>query len=360
MTLSSSNTAGASASGSPGGAPDLLEHQRPPQDLPPLVDRDAMLRTLTTEVFGEAPELVAPVSCTTIESQTGWLAGKADHHRLELAVPTAHGPFLLPFTLTVSSPSAPTVLLLNFGRLPHEYCPVEELIDGGVNVCVLDYRDVTSDDADFSSGLAGSLPRTGPHPWGKIALWAWACCRVMDHLVTRDDLDPAKVWIAGHSRLGKTALWAGALDQRFRGAISNNSGCAGAALARGNVGETIRDITDIFGYWFTPAYSTWAGREDELPWDQHWLLAAIAPRLVCVGSAADDAWADPVAEHLAGLAAAPAWPPTTATAGEFPVQHHLRPGGHFLSRDDWRHYLAAMTSGHTAGEDTSSDVPPPQ
>ena len=174
----------------------------------------------------------------------------------------------------------------------------------------------------------------------------------MDVLQTLPGLDPARMAVAGHSRLGKAALWCGAQDERFALVVSNESGCAGTALHRGKQGERIRNITDRFGYWFCDNFRQFAGREEEMPFDQHFLLACIAPRLLYHGSAVLDIWSDPHAEFQGCLAADPAYrllgaPGFAGSVVEYPnrpmrlachegrIGYHLREGSHFFSRTDW-------------------------
>lgn len=330
--------------------------------LPPLpAERADILRVMAEQVYGDEPSPSFDVTVKTVETMSD-LAGKAIHEVLEMRLTTPQGAVSVPFSLT--RPSAllqpATVLLLNFDRLPHHYCPLEEIVDADVAVCVLSYLDVTTDDDDFSTGVAGIVPRQGPHAWGKISLWAWMASRVMDYLHARADLNATRIWVAGHSRLGKAALLAAARDERFAGAISNNSGCCGAALTRGKVGEQLSDITSRFGYWFTPHLADTVTPED-LFCDQHWLLGAIAPRPVSVGSAVDDEWADPVSEYLSCIAASPAWErhgvrgfvhegagvPSLGSSIEGAVRFHLREGTHYLSREDWAVYLLAIKAAHS-------------
>ena len=166
--------------------------------------------------------------------------------------------------------------------------------------------------------------------------------------------------VCGHSRLGKTALLTAATDERFAFAYSNDSGCSGAAITRGKRGEDVQKICTKFPYWFCPNYTAYMQNEENIPFDQHWLIAAIAPRYVCVGSASEDLWADPDSEMLACLAASPAFEACGqkgfvcgnrfAEIGEAylegSVGYHLREGLHYFSRADW-HRLIEFVKLHT-------------
>lgn len=135
-------------------------------------------------------------------------------------------------------------------------------------------------------------------------MWAWAAQRVLDYAQTLDELlDLDCAIVCGHSRLGKTALLAAATDKRFAFAYSNDSGCSGAAITREKQGENVKDICERFPYWFCENYKLYIDNEQNMPFDQHYLLASIAPRKVLVGSAAEDIWADPISEFLCCVAA---------------------------------------------------------
>lgn len=244
------------------------------------------------------------------------------------------------------------------------YAPVEAILDAGYALAALDAGAVAPDDpGSFRSGVIDAFHPAGqelPEDAGRtISAWAWAASRAMDYLERDPDIDPTRVAVIGHSRGGKAALWAGAQDTRFPVVISNNSGSTGAKLARRDGhGESIAAINDQFPHWFPPTYADYAGDADALPVDQHQLLALIAPGRVVIGSATDDATADPRGEYASYLAAAPvyelygladtglptttSWPPPTDQAHRGPgMSYHLRTGGHGLQPADWDIYLTS-------------------
>lgn len=231
--------------------------------------------------------------------------------------------------------------------------PVQSMLTRGYGLATAHCGDFFP---DYKDGRAISIMKSLGRPIGKnipadepgaIGAWAWGLSRVLDWLLTLPEVDHDRVIVLGHSRLGKAALWAGACDQRFAMVISNESGCGGAALSRRNYGESIEAITNRFPHWFCPKLATFAGRENELPCDQHSLLAMIAPRPLYVASAQNDRWADPRGEFLAAVAANPAYklynlqglgtrvmPPVNTSIGKT-IGYHIRDGKHDLLQFDW-------------------------
>ena len=195
-------------------------------------------------------------------------------------------------------------------------------------------------------GLVGSHEH-----YTSIGVWAWGLSRMMDFLESSPFVDALRVGVHGHSRLGKTALWTGAIDQRFRLVISNCSGCGGAALARRMLGETYPFICNVFPSWFVKSFRQYMGHEEEMPFDQHELIALAAPRAVAVASATEDLWADPKGEFLAAKAAEEVYalfgskglpatefpPPDTAVSGD--ISYHVHTGKHDQTLFDWNHYM---------------------
>jgi hypothetical protein len=356
--------------------------------------RPELLRLFEEHVYGRSPGPPPGMRFVVVESDENALGGLATRRQVRAQLDgTADGPsfLILLYVPNAARRPVPAFLGLNFdgnhavhpdpgirlstawmsdgpGVVDHRATdaargtdaaawPVERILDRGYALATVYYGDIEPDhpegwkDAVRSRIGPGTAGRFALDDWGAISAWAWGLSRALDDLLTDGDVDGRRVAVVGHSRLGKTALWAGASDQRFAMVVSNDSGEGGAALARRKFGERTEDITRAFPHWFCGRYRTYAGREEALPVDQHELLALVAPRPLYVASAAEDLWADPHGEFLAARAAEPVyrllgrpglgvdeWPVPDRPVGDS-IGYHLRRGKHALTAYDWEQYL---------------------
>ena len=239
--------------------------------------------------------------------------------------------------------------------------PIDTIMERGYALAVVSYHDLFPDRLNgwensiyklFFSG--GELRR--PKGYSSIGAWSWGISRMLDYLETVPEIDGTKAAVFGHSRLGKTSLWAGVNDERFQLMCVNDSGCGGAALSRRLYGETLFSMynhSSIGKYWFTDTLEAKALHPENLPLDQHELIALAAPRAVAVHSATEDQWADPKGEYLSAYHAGPVFrlfgksplvsgnPPEPEHAVGTDVSYYCRIGKHDLLLSDWEHYLAA-------------------
>ena len=359
--------------------------------------RPELLRLFEEQVYGRAPGQPSATRFETLSVVTNALGGLAT--RKEIAIwftGSQDGPSmnLLLYLPNAAKQPAPAFLGLNFNgnhaissepdiRLSDRWMaerkggcvtnnrasdacrgseatrwPVEKILARGYALATAYYGDLEPDFAQgWRLGVRAALSPAGtntvfaPDEWGAIGAWAWGLSRALDYLETERRVDANMVAVLGHSRLGKTALWAGARDQRFAIVISNDSGEGGAALARRCFGERTADLNRAFPHWFCGNFKKYSNHEDELPVDQHELIALIAPRPVYVASASEDLWADPLGEFLAAKAAEPVYllfnrpglgvktePAADRPVGDF-IGYHQRSGKHDLTDYDWAQYM---------------------
>jgi hypothetical protein len=340
--------------------------------------RPELLKLFETEVYGR--RLPDPEGMRFHVSQTlGAVGGKAVRKQIKVEFLSRRGN-VPSFTITLYVPAragrpVPAFVGMHlFDTAAEEPVPgkrleadvgrplpgkklLEAILERGYAIATLDAKDFCPDDKEkFRQGvLSHYFPdRNGPpgaEEGGAIATWAWGLSRALDYMHTDRDIDPRRVAVIGHSRMGKTALWAGAQDERFALVISNNSGCGGAALSRRIYGETVARINRVFPHWFCGNFKKYDDHEDTLSVDQHELVALIAPRPVYVASAQDDGWADPRGEFLAAAGAEAVYrmlgrpglgidePPSLNQSVGGSIGYHIRVGKHALTDYDWLLYL---------------------
>jgi hypothetical protein len=329
--------------------------------------RPEILELFRENVFGRVPETAFEKSYKVVKVDNNAMNGMATLKEVDISITRDDKSLvirLILFTPNNTRKAVPTFLLINNRGKENtdparaeksQFWPAEEVIARGYGIAAFHNADVDQDKFDeFQGGIHALLDKT-PRPddaWGTIAAWAWGASRCLDYLVTDRNVDGNKVAVLGHSRGGKTALWAGALDTRFGMTISNESGCTGAALARRRYGETIAVINRAFPHWFCTNYKKYNDREDDLPVDSHMLLALTAPRPLYVASAGEDIWADPRGSYRAlhhaakvySLFKSPsdipeAMPPVNKQVISGNVGYHVREGGHNMLLEDWTRFM---------------------
>jgi len=354
--------------------------------------RPEILALFEANVFGRSPRPPRRVAFHVFDSEKGALGGKALRKQVSIYFSSRQdGPHedLLIYIPAGAPQPVPVILALNFSgnqavindpaiklatlwdrktRQPRQApedsrgrdpgFDVEKILARGYAFATICYQDI---EPDFQGGyphgirplfLPAGESEPAPDAWGAIGAWAYGASRALDFLQTVREVDAKRVALLGHSRLGKTALWASALDPRFALVIASCPGEGGASLARRNYGETIANLVDVFPYWFCANLRKYAPQVDQLPVDMHELIALSAPRPVYVTAAQEDPWADPKGEFLALVAAGPVYrllgAPDLGTDQMPPLNQpllrtlafHLRDGKHAVTAFDWDQFLA--------------------
>ena len=338
--------------------------------------RRQILSQFESEMYGTSPGRPADMSFREMSRSDNALDGLATRKEIRISFVDGEYIDLLLYVPRVHSGPVPAFLGVNFFgnhtitsdpgvslpdslRYRRDYTldargsqaerwPLETILRRGYAVATFCCEDVAPDHPlDCEKRIKRLYPG---YSWGNIAAWAWGLSRAQDYLETDPEIGPVAVF--GHSRMGKTAVWAAAKDTRFAMLVSNNSGCGGAAISRRCFGETVRRINTHYPYWFTSRFHAYNDNEDILPFDQHEVLALVAPRPVYVASASEDQWSDPRGEFLGLVNAGPAYGlygedivgEADYPAVEQPVMkgvsgYHIRAGKHQILLYDWERYL---------------------
>lgn len=241
---------------------------------------------------------------------------------------------------------------------------IEATVRAGFGVATLYLSDIIPDNSHAFERLAEFRAATGaPDVPGAqcatIGAWAWVLMRVVDFLVTDETVDASALIAVGHSRLGKTALLAGALDERIAIVIPSQSGCGGAAPARAGGGrdwggvpggaeaEGVEQINQGFPYWFCANFKSFGNQPERLPFEQDALLALCAPRPLLVSNGSEDSWANPAGQFVLLESAARVYElagqgglevTKMPAEGEFSLGragYFLRPGKHSMTPQEW-------------------------
>lgn len=338
--------------------------------------RREIIKLYEDEIYGRIPQRAPKLNFTVAETDRSALAGMAVRKHLvgHLGAPdgpainvflylpaNANGPVpvLLHLTFSTVDPGMPAPSSMNSTRPhPSEAGPLTNILARGYGYATVRYTELEGDSSTNNLTLARKLAlapnQTKPaaDEWGTITVWAWGVSRVLDYLETDPAVDAKRVALIGHSRLGKTALWAGAHDPRFALVFSSCAGEMGSALSRRDYGETVDDMAANFPYWFAGNFQKYSGHWNAMPVDAHMLIAINAPRPVFLTGGTQDQWADPRGEFLAAVAAGPVYrllgqkdlgetegPPLDKplTSGTLGFLYHT--GAHAILPIDWQAFF---------------------
>lgn len=366
----------------------------PPYQLPPLLvtaeghpvrtprewfqqRRPQLMSLFANLIYGVVPEPEIPVRTTfeVVRTDPGYMGGTAVRKDVRIRFENPKGSAemqILVFTPKGATGPVPVFLLHSFGGtrddghdaspdkkgFTRNGLPLGEFFSRGFGFVVVPQSElVKHNEVEFQKGVNPLFYRTGQsfpkaNEWGVIATVSWSASRALDYLETDPAVDARRVVAIGHSKMGKAALWTAAQDERFAMAILAQSGCAGAALWKRNFGENMEKMVTRFPYWLCRNAAKFARCEEDLPVDQHMLIACVAPRPVYVASGSEDLWADPRGEYLSAYHASPVYrllgrkgldsetsPSVDQVVGDDYVRYHNRSGGHSVEMFDWLRFL---------------------
>ena len=344
--------------------------------------RPELLDFFTRNMHGVRPvERPADLSFSKISPDCEMRDGTIVRKQVRVSFSGPYGEWgfdILAFLPKASKPVPAFVLICNRAleknvdpdlKVKSEFCPAEEITKRGYAIAIFKNTQLGLDeygpyfkdgqavvqDPSFTNGFYACFEKERTYrSWGAISTWAWGASRVLDWIETDPAFDAKHVAVIGHSRGGKTSLWAGATDPRFAMACVNDSGCCGAKLnhVAVSLSETIALDNVVNPHWFCRAFREFNGRDMVLPFDQHWLAALVAPRLLYIASASNDYGAGPWGEFLTARHASPAWElyGMKGLVEEGPlmiekpfqkgrVGYHMRRGKHDLNLYDWNRYM---------------------
>lgn len=290
------------------------------------VQRERIKTLLAFYEYGHLP----PVASVNVIETTDWPDENGAHRQhIELAC-GANG--AIPFTLDLQIPTdatgpLPVILTGDAGKTPVP----DEVARRGYILAQFNRAAFAPDNDSRKGGIYDLYPDTD---CGTLGGWAWGYARAIDYLATRADVDADKIIIVGHSRGGKAVLLAGAWDERVALTIGAQSGTGGAAPFRigGKNSESLKQATGRFPHWFGPRLRQFAGRETQLPFDQHELLALVAPRHLLLLNGLSDPYSNVEAAQQTFLASREVFDFLGARDN---IGFHLRAGAHSFSADDW-------------------------
>jgi hypothetical protein len=330
------------------------------------IRRPELMELFRTSIYGRVPSTPYKIDFIVANQDTKAINGSATLKHVDITITAADKSLTVHLNLFVPNnvpKPVPAFLLVNLGsrgldparKEKSESWPVEEIVGRGYAAAAFSNADIDPDNFDeFKNGIHALLDK-GTRPddaWGTLAAWGWGASRCMDYFVTDKDIAKDKVALVGHSRGGKTVLWAGAEDQRFAMIVANESGAGGAAIARRRFGETIARLNTSFPHWFCSNYRKYNNSEENLPVDTHELLAMIAPRALYIDCASEDLWGDPKGCYLALYNSLPVFrlfginselpeavPQLDKQVISGKVAFHIRSGEHNLKLQDWNFFM---------------------